>query len=731
MTLKPKSGLKTGPKTGFDSALLAYDVLSIAVAICDRGGRISYCNTAFKSLFCLGSADCTRFSMTEFFADWVSNTRQQAQLAPGVSQTLLLNKGNGAKFWAQVSVSRQKTEDAGQTHVIQITDIDCLKRDHDTLEYREQTWRNAIADSHHGVWDYYASTDEIYLSDEWKVLRGIPVHEPVEMFTKDWAKNIHPDDLDRVREVNRKHDLGELDSFAYEYREQRRDGQWIWIFSQGRAVERDAQNRPTRVVGMDVDITKFKEEEEKRLREVEKTYQTHLAELEKANSKAERARRSAAIISNLDALTGLANRRAFSTHLREFTGAGARESAVSFFYLFLIDLDRFKPINDTYGHSIGDKVIRETATRIKSSLCDRAVVARLGGDEFGVIIPCIDPENGDENARVAASGVIDAIHQPIYLNDMRLEIGASIGISRFPECGKSESLLLRRADIAMYEAKKDKLTGISFFAPWMERKVISRAKLESDVRNAVQKQHFIPYFQPIINLSSGCLRGFEALARWGQVEHGHVGPGTFIPIIEQNGLMSKFGAAMLEATFTTARNWGKECKISFNLTANGICSEKICENILNIMKREAFPPEQFIVEVSEMAIVSDIDAASKNMRKLRDHGIEFALDDFGVGYSGLSYLRSLSFEILKLDRSFISTMSECAESKKIVHSVLSLADQFGMATVAEGIENEDILNQVQSAGFSYGQGYYFERAIPAEQANELVCGRRSLSLKAG
>lgn len=642
-----------------------------------------------------------------------------------------MHRSDGGLCWCLLTCADAGLGSEIYETVMQVAEIDALKTSHDTLEYRETTWRHAISDSKHGVWDYDARTDALFLSDEWKRLRGLDPDTDTGWVTKDWARNIHPDDYDRIMDCNRKVSEGKTDRFSYEYREKRRDGDWMWILSRGRAVEWGADGQALRLVGIDVDITETKVEEEKRVRKVEATYRRHLEEIERARQEAEAARHRAAVISNLDALTGLANRRAFSAQIKEFIADAETGAGTGIFYLFLVDLDRFKPINDTYGHMVGDLVLAEVALRIGSAVCDTAVVARLGGDEFGVIVPCVDAASGDRNAEEMAARIVRAIRAPLNVSEVTIYTGASVGLARYPACGRDETALMRRADIAMYHAKKDPSSSTALFRPEMERRVVSRTELETDVRLAVERQEIVPFFQPIVDLDSNRITGFEVLARWPNAKHAGVGPLQFIPIIEQSGLMREFGASILQQTTATAVNWGQDCRISLNMSAAGVSNRAVARRILKFIQDSGFPTNRLEIEVSEMAQIEDVALAADIMAEMREHGVRYALDDFGVGYSGLTYLRTLSFETLKLDRSFVSTMDSCRESEKIVRSVLTLADEFGMETVAEGIETDAVRRLVADMGFTLGQGYLFGKAVPATEAEAMLDRQANTLREAG
>ncbi len=727
--------------------------MSFALALCDRTEKITFYNDIFADRFGKNAVEPGQTGMADLIAPEVAGRPQPVRPILGQKQVVLFRHQSGREFWGLLTCSDAGMNSDIYTTVIQVADIHALKTSHDTLEYRESTWRHAISDSKHGVWDCDLRTNTRFLSDEWKRLRGLRSDAEISGFVEEWLRNVHPEDVQNIKDINARLERGAVDSICYEYRERRPDGSWVWILSRGRTVEKDRAGKPQRIVGIDVDITETKTEEEARVRKVENTYQRHLAEIEAARKEAEEERQRVAVISNQDALTGLANRRAFSARLKDFianaetgTGNGTgndngngngsdngsdNDNDNGVFHLFLVDLDRFKPINDTYGHAVGDLVIREIAARIRAAVCDGSVVARLGGDEFGIIVPGARAVHAESGAGTMAENIVKAVRAPIHVNGVTLYTGASIGIASYPDKGRNETELMRRSDIAMYHAKKDASASVAFFHADMERRAFSRTELEADVRLAVEREEFRSFFQPIVDLANNRIAGFEVLARWPSAKHAGIGPLQFMPIIEQFGLMREFGSSILRQAIATAVNWGQDCRISLNVTAAGISNRQVAQRILNFVLDSGFPTDRVEIEISEVTRIKDVGVAAEIMAELRRHGVRFALDDFGVGYSGLSHLRTLSFDVLKLDRSFVSTMDSCDESKKIVRSVLALAEEFGMETVAEGIETDPVRRMVAEMGFTYGQGFLFGKAAPATEAEAMLDRQANALLQTG
>jgi diguanylate cyclase (GGDEF)-like protein len=556
-------------------------------------------------------------------------------------------------------------------------------------------------------------------------MRGFPLDREVEDSNEAWEARLHPDDLESVREHVRQQNSGEIDHFSFEYRERRvDDGRWIWILARGKTVEWDEQGGPTRLIGTDIDITKLKDEEARRAAEIEAVYQQHLAELEKANRAAEAARAAADALARLDPLSNLANRRAFSEEIERLSSDALATPA---FAVLLVDLDRFKPINDMHGHAVGDMVIKQSAQRIRASVSNRGMVARLGGDEFGVILKAPETEIATM-AGVCAEALIAELSRPIVVGEFAVEIGASIGLATFPTHSRDADALFRYADMALYEAKHTARGTWSRYSRSLGQLAESKAVMETEVRRAIAREEIQPHFQPIVDMRTGKVVKLEMLARWPHPVRGSVPPDRFIPIIEQLGLMSEFSLSMVRRVCRAAKAWPADIAISINLTTHEICDLTTPLKLLNVAMECEFPPTRLEIEITEKALVKDIAAAKQVIAALRFAGVKVMLDDFGAGYSGLGYLRELAFDCIKIDRSFIANLCRQDESRKIVGAIQSLAESLDLATVAEGIEDQDICEVVKQIGCTYGQGFYFSKPVPAAEVAELLNRQPQLRL---
>lgn len=683
----------------------------VAILLSDGDGRILFANACAVRLF---RGDPTGKAVAELLAG-PSDPSAEAPSAPQ-----RFRRGDGSEFWAFVALSPSRLG-----RIWQLFEADAYVRERDKLAYQESTWRHAIEAAEHGVWDYNANNEGLFYSDAWKRMRGFPVDQELHDTNEAWEARLHPDDLESVREHVRQQNAGEIDHFNFEYRERRQDGRWIWILARGRTVEWDRDGKPTRLIGTDIDITSLKEEEALRAAEVEAIYQRHLAELEAASQAIEAARRDAAALARVDALSGLANRRAFAEEIgRRSTAGGAMHG----FAVILIDLDRFKPINDMHGHEAGDLVIKQAATRLSNAVGADGMVARLGGDEFGVILPH-DGEDAEAAAGICAHKLIAWLGRPFWLGEFAVEIGASAGLAVFPRDSTDADTLFRYADMALYEAKNTARGTWRPYSVSLGQAAESRAALEADARRAAAQDEIEPFFQPIVDMRTGNAVKLEMLARWRHPVHGWVAPDRFIPIIEQSGKIADFTLSMLRRACRAARAWPADISISVNLTASEVCDPATPLRLLGVAVESGFPPSRLEVEITEKTMLNDFAAAKQVIAALRGAGVRVLLDDFGAGYAGLGYLRELAFDAIKIDRSFISSLATKPESFKITNAIQSLAESLGLATVAEGIESLEVWRSVARLSCTYGQGYYISKPLPPAEIGRLLDrGTKSLSL---
>jgi diguanylate cyclase (GGDEF)-like protein/PAS domain S-box-containing protein len=423
-----------------------------------------------------------------------------------------------------------------------------------------------------------------------------------------------------------------------------------------------------------------------------------------------------------DAMTGLPNRALFMTHLKHAVDRAKRNPERLFAVLFL-DLDRFKIINDSLGHLAGDQLLTEAAHRLQGCLRLGDTIARLGGDEFTVLLE--DMTSRDE-ATTVAQRIQSEIARPFNLNGHQIFTSASIGIAHSEQGYEQPAEMLRDADTAMYRAKARGTALCEVFDQGMHSEAMHRLQLETDLRGALLRQEFILNYQPIVELETGSLRGFEALIRWNHPKHGLISPAEFIPVAEETGLIVSLGEWVLNEACYQLRSWHDlyperpPLQMCVNLSAKQFLQSDLIEQIKNLLKKIKIAPRSLKLEITESTVMENVDKGIGLMQQIRSLGIELSVDDFGTGYSSLSYLPHFPLDTLKIDRSFVTQMSTNRENVEVVRAVIALAKSLQMDTVAEGVETNAHWQQLQSLGCSYGQGYFFSVPVDAAQANELV-----------
>jgi diguanylate cyclase (GGDEF)-like protein len=418
-------------------------------------------------------------------------------------------------------------------------------------------------------------------------------------------------------------------------------------------------------------------------------------------------------LAHFDTLTGLPNRTTFHSELERAMARSRNESSV--LALLYLDIDRFKTVNDTLGHEAGDALLKEAAVRLRAAVRREDLVARLGGDEFAVIAERI----GDaEDAGKIAHHIAERMHDPFIVRGHAHHLGASVGIAVYPSDAGRPDQLLRCADIAMYSAKELRQGATRYYRAEMNERAQRNVALEDDLRKAIEGEQFLLHYQPIVCTRSGALTGVEALLRWRHPSRGLVPPGEFIQVLEDTGLIVPVGAWVLRAACGQTRLWTDAgmppVRISVNLSPRQFRAAPLLETVRHALQDAGIAAERLQLEITETALVDDVETAADKLRALADLGVGIALDDFGTGYSSLTHLKDFPLHALKIDKSFVANMHESASDECIVASVIGLAHGLRLSVVAEGVETEAQACKLREVDCDSLQGFYFSRPLPAE-----------------
>ncbi len=543
-----------------------------------------------------------------------------------------------------------------------------------------------------GFFEWEPRTGKVFLSAEWKKQLGYDQDELENCFSA-WRTRLHPMDRRATLALFRQFTLNPWPDFETEFRLRHRDGSYRWICCRADALY-DDNGQLRKMVGTHLDVTERKEAEE-RIR----GFVQH------------------------DSLTGLPNRQLlyeFAEHLL----AGSERSGEQLAVLF-IDVDHFKPVNDTYGHQVGDEVLKEVARRLKQAVRPEDVVARLGGDEFIVLATRID--NTREVVAVIEK-LIERVKEPYQVGKVGLELSPSIGVGLYPGDGNDIGTLIQRADTAMRHAKTRGRGGYQFYTRSLERKVARTLDLEKKLRVSLDNGELELFYQPIVNAQTGKLSVAEALLRWPQADGSYIQPQQFIAVAERAGLIMPMGDWVLWQACSQYRLWQESglppVRIAINLSPMQFQGNHLEHGIARTLSSLGTPPDAVEIEVTESMIMEDVEDASRILSRLRGMGIRVALDDFGTGYSSLSQLGRLPLDKLKVDQSFVRNLFQDNVSVAITEAIIAMGHNLGLEVVAEGIETEQTLRFMHDRQCDEAQGFYLSRPVNAEEFAAWARGRQ-------
>ena len=416
-------------------------------------------------------------------------------------------------------------------------------------------------------------------------------------------------------------------------------------------------------------------------------------------------------LANSDPLTQLPNRRSFFQRLDEAIEASLSKGerlAVG-----IIDLDGFKPINDIFGHAVGDQLLTDASARLRQLLDDDVELARLGGDEFGILF---HNPSSDEVVLELGEAICEALKIPFIMSEGVARVAGTIGFAIYPDAADGRATLFERADYALYHSKQHSKGRPVLFSEDHEMTIRHVATLEQKLLEADLEQELYVEYQPIIDTDLGCVAGMEALARWKSPDLGVVSPAEFILAAEQTGIISKLTAVLLQKSLEEAKRWPSDVYLSFNLSAVDLASPEAVARLIDIMEDSGFPTNRIIFEITETAVMQDFGRAQKALDRLSSMGARIALDDFGTGYSSLGYIQKMPLDRLKVDRAFIDDLEHRKTTRDIMRSIYGLCENLSLECVVEGVENERQLELLNDIGCRYIQGYYFSEPLSSDLA---------------
>lgn len=567
-------------------------------------------------------------------------------------------------------------------------DMSRWKQAQERLAESEERYALAVRGANDGLWDWNLRTGEIYFSPRWKLMLGYGEAE-IGTSPDEWFGRVHGDDIHRLQRDIRAHIDGELEHFEVEHRIRDKKGEWHWVHARGLAV-RDEAGKAYRVAGSQTDIHERKGTEHR-------LYHNAFH----------------------DSLTGLPNRAYFIDTLQELLDNNADRSDT--FAVLYMDLDRFKVINDSLGHALGDRLLSAIGQRLSEAVGYGELVARLGGDEFTVLVRNILEK--EETHRLAET-IRETLEKPFFVQGREVVLSASIGIAySHLRTYRAAEEIIRDADMAMYQAKAKGKSRFEVFDEGLHHKAIRRMKLESDLRSALERDRLELFYQPLVSIDTKQLTSFEALTRWDHPELGRVSPGQFIPLAEESGLVSALGRWSLRQATRQYLEWSRtrpaseHFAISVNLSPRQFRQPNLVEEILECVDTERLPNEAISLEITESALVEDTSENIKKIERLREEGFRVVIDDFGVGYSSFNYLVRLPVNDIKIDRSFVFGMEHDDTKYKVVSAIVNLAHSIGVGIVAEGVETYEQLKMLRSLSHDMQlQGAYFSMPVPPDHA---------------
>lgn len=674
----------------------ALEAVADAVMLTDIKGHIEYVNAAFVTI--------TGFSQQEVIGKTphiLSSGKEDPSVYASLWETLKkgLNwhnkitnqKKDGSLFEAEETIAPVRNHKGEVVNYISIVrDVTAQITAQQALKESEERYSIASFGANDGLWDWKINENSLYFSPRWKLMLGYENHE-LKNHINEWYFRVHEEDLAKLKSGFESYQQKPEHHFIIEYRIRNKANEYLWMLCRGVAIV-DHQGNVIRMAGSQTDITEKKNAESKLKYEA-----LH------------------------DNLTGLPNRHFFINHLKRCIAKSHRHDQ-NFAVLFL-DLDRFKVVNDSLGHLMGDQLLAIFSKRLQDNLNDTDLLARLGGDEFVILVEQIDSIH---DAIDVAEKVHDSMLAPFELAQHEIYSSTSIGIAISAPHYQSPEQVLRDADNAMYRAKAKGAARYEVFDISMHEQALKRLQTENELRHALENDELVVYFQPIISVQDHKISGTEALIRWRHPTKGLIPPGLFLDIAEETGLLITIDRFVISEAFKRCQEWNQNRDpeqalfISTNITGGQLLEPDFVDFVKNSISHQPQLCKHIRFEITEGVIMDQYGVISECLNQLKKLHIDFSIDDFGTGYSSLSRLHELPISTLKIDRGFVFRMHQKEENEALVNTIINLAHNLKMKVIAEGVETEKQARMLEKMGCDYFQGYLFSKPVDEKQIIELL-----------
>jgi diguanylate cyclase (GGDEF)-like protein/PAS domain S-box-containing protein len=681
--------------------------MSDIIVVKDFDGKFVFCNDRVAQLYASTPAEMIGKDDFDFIhnkeqADFFRNNVQEIMTRfekDHVYETSTDAKTGQLRHFKSTKIPYQDVDNNLKIFIVaqDITDIVSLKEEADRDKARLE---HVLDVSEEGLWEWNTATNEVLHNRRWEEITGI---ESSDNSFEEFVLSIVEEDRQLVNDALEAL-INENKQYSIEFRIRRTDNRVVWVWDRGRVASFDENNRPLWIVGIALDITLEKHNQEKIFK-----------------------------LAYYDQLTGLVNRAQLQRELENTIITSSEQACFS--GLLFLDLDRFKLLNDSYGHHMGDRLLEIVAQRLNDLKQTDTVISRFGGDEFVVVLPLLDSDQqlAAEKAQDQANQYIEAISRPINLKnehqeiDIEYTITASAGGVVFKSKEVTSETLLQLADIALYRAKATGGHSALIFDTDKQSELAHSSKIPKEMLESIANGDFCIYLQPKYDMDES-ITGAEALIRWNHPQLGLLNPNDFIGVAEESNLILPIGQFVLEQACAKLKEWqtselSKHLKIAINLSAKQIWQSQFVEEFIDVIKRYDINPAQLIVEVTESVLIQDINDARTKLTQLKEFGVLLSLDDFGTGYSSLNYLRNLPIDEIKIDRSFIQDSVDNKQAKVMIKAIIDLAHNFDLLVVAEGVETGEQLALLKRYCVSQYQGFYFSKPLPVSDFEQLLLNR--------